>query len=118
MIRVKLFDGVEYPLTLYNGKAVIDLALSFFVDDCEEGVTNDEDFTFPNFVSAYMTVYNERTGRLIKTYSLTQSGASLVLNGSVSDMTFEDLGVYYYEIGYVITGGYEQVLMYGKLTVI
>lgn len=114
MIRNKIFDAEERPLVIYNQVAIIDLAMSFFTEQCQE----DEDFTFPNFSSAYFRVFNERLGRRIKNISLTRSGNELIMNASVSDMTFEDNGNYYYEIGYVQSGGYEFPLRYGLATVI
>lgn len=115
MIRNKIFDAEERPLQIFNQVAIIDLAMSFFTEECEE----DEDFTFPNFASAYFRVFNERLGRRIKNITnISQSGNQLILNASVSDMTFEENGRYYYEIGYVQTGGYEFPLRYGVATVI
>lgn len=115
MINTRLFEAKEYPLIIYNGQAVIDMAFRFFeVDEC----TGEEtDFDFPGYVSSYFRVYNERNGRLLLSLSLTRSGARLIFNGSISDMTFEDNGNYYYEIGYV-NSGYEQALRYGTLKVI
>lgn len=115
MIRNKIFDAEERPLQIFNGVAIIDLVMEFFTEECEE----DEDFTFPNYSSAYFRVYNERLGRRIKNLTnIANSGNALILNASVSDMTFEDNGKYYYEIGYVQTGGYEFPLRYGQATVI
>ena len=48
---------------------------------------------------------------------MTQSGTYLILNASINDMTFDDNGNYFYEIGYS-RGGYEQALRYGTLKVI
>jgi len=60
-------------------------------------------------------VYNERSGRRIKNITnISQSGSTLIIN--TNDMTFDDLGVYYYEIGYV-NSVYEITLMFGKLDV-
>lgn len=117
-IITKLFDGAETDLTLYNGQAIIDKEFYFTVVECFDGEDEEEDFTFPGFVSGYFRAFNERTGREIKDITMTRSGATMYLNASVSDATFEDLGRYYYEIGYVRTGGYDQVLRYGKLNVI
>lgn len=114
MLRVKLFDGVEEPLEVYNGQAIIDKSIEFFTEECDA----ETDFTFPSYASSYWRIYNERSGRLIKDYALSQSGASLIINNSILDMTFEDNGMYYYEIGYVQTGGYEVPLRYGQLRVI
>lgn len=116
MIRVKLFDGVEKDLALYNGQALINFGIEFFTEECDDDLDEDEvDYTFTSFVSGYFRVYNERLGKRIKNIAITQSGSSIVINSN--DMTFEDNGVYYYQIGYVATGGYDTVLMYGNLSV-
>lgn len=113
--RVRLFDGVEKKIEVYNGQAILDYAIEFFTkDEC-----NDEsDFGFPAYTSSYLRVFNERLGRQIKDISLSQYGGSLIINASVDDMTFDDNGTYYYEIGYVQAGGYEIVLSYGHIVVI
>ena len=113
--RVRLFDGVEKKIEVYNGQAILDYAIEFFTqDDC-----NDEtDFGFPSYNSSYLRVFNERLGREIKEINLTQSGGSLVINASADDMTFDDNGKYFYEIGYVQSGGYEIVLMFGPMIVV
>lgn len=115
MVNTRLFQGKEYSLVIYNGQAIVDKAFRFFtVVDC----TGEEiDFDFPDFAGAYFRVYNERSGRLIKNFTMTQNGPYLVVNSSVSEATFEDNGYYYYEIGYV-RGVYEQSLRYGTLKVI
>lgn len=114
MLRVKLFDGVEKPLEVYNQQAIIDKAIEYYTEECDV----ETNFTFPSYVSSFLRVYNERLGFEIKDIALGQSGFSLIINASVLDMTFEDNGVYYYEIGYTQTGGYDIVLQYGKFTVI
>lgn len=115
MLNTKLFTGEQYPLTVYNGQAIIDMAFRFFSESECDG--EETDFDFPDFAGAYLRVYNERLGREIKDLALTQSGATLVANLSALDMTFDDNGHYYYEVGYVMAV-YDQVLRYGKLIVI
>lgn len=118
MLRIKLFDGVEGNLVIYNRQAIINLDIQFYSEECDDDLLyEEEDFTFPGYVSSYLRIYNERIGRLIKDIVLAQSGGSLILNASVLDMTFEDNGNYYFEIGYVQSGGYEQVLKYGIVTI-
>lgn len=114
MLRSKLFDGVEEPLEVYNGQAIIDKAIEFFTEECDV----ETDFTFPSYSSSYFRVFNERLGIEIKDIALSHSGSSLIINASPDDMTFDDNGNYYYEIGYVQTGGYEIVLRFGKLSVV
>lgn len=119
MLRVKLFDGVEQPLEVYNRQAILDYEIQFFTEECDDDFTDEEvDFTFPSYASSYFRVYNERIGRLIKDIALSRSGGALIVNASVLDMTFEDNGNYYYEIGYVQSGGYEIALRYGILRVV
>lgn len=113
MDRFKLFDGVEQPMEVYNQIAIINKAIEFFTEECDV----ETDFSFPSYASSYFRVFNERLGREIKDIALSQSGASLIINASVADMTFEENGNYYYEIGYVQSGGYEIPLRFGKLTV-
>lgn len=110
----KFFHATEKTLVVYNQKAIIDFAFSFYTEDC----VDDTDFPFTGITTAYFRAYNERLGRLIKEISLTPSGYDLIFNASVADMTFEDNGNYFYEIGYVLPGGYEVALMYGVLTVL
>lgn len=117
MLRIKLFDGVEKELKMYNGMSVLDYAIEFFTEECDDDlIVEEEDFTFPNYVSSYLRIYNERSGRLLKSIALSQSGSTLIINSN--DLTLDDLGKYYYEIGYVQTGGYETTLMYGPYTAI
>ena len=116
MVNTRLFEGKEYPLVIYNGQAAINRAIRFYTTvSCPD--IEEIDFDFPDFVSAYFRVYNDRSERRIKNLVMTQYGPYLLLNGSVQDMTFEDEGDYYYEIGYN-RGGYETALRYGKLHVI
>lgn len=115
MLKNKLFQAKEYSLIIYNGQPIIDKAFGFFTKDCDG---EEEDFDFPDYVSSYLRAYNERNGRLLLTLALTQSGRYLIANASASDATFEDNGNYWYEVGYVRTGGYEQALRYGVLQVV
>ena len=114
MLKSKLFQGNEYPLYIYNGEALISKAFRFWYEDCDNVETV---FDFPDYVSSYFKVYNERLGRVIRTIALTRSGTYLVANTSEVDMTFDSNGNYYYEVGYIMAGGYEQVLRYGKLQI-
>lgn len=118
MLNTRLFEGKEYSLVIYNRQALINRAFRFFtVVDCIDVTYEEIDFDFPDYVSSYLRIYNERLGRLVLDLPLTQSGAYLIANASISDMTFEDNGNYYYEVGYN-RGGYEQALRYGLLQVL
>jgi len=112
MIISKLFQGTEYPLEIYNGQPIIDMGFQFVYDECG----TETDFTFPDYVSSDLLVYNERLGRLIKTIPLTRNGNILIVNSTDTD--FDDNGNYFYEVVYLMSGGYEQVIRYGLLKVI
>lgn len=115
MLNTKLSLGKEYTLTVYNKQALIDVAFRFYTQDNCDGETVD--FDFPDYDSSYFRVFNTRSGRKIKEFALEHDGAYLIANASVLEMTFEQTGNYYYEVGYV-RSGYEQALRYGKLIVI
>jgi hypothetical protein len=118
MLRLKLFDGVEKEIKVYNTQAIVDLDIQLYSEECDDDLlVEEEDFTFPGYASSYFRIYNERLGTRLKNISLSRSGGSLILNASVLDMTFDQNGKYYYEIGYV-NSVYETVLVYGKLKVV
>lgn len=118
VINTRLFEGKEYGLQVYNAQALINRAFRFFtVFDCPPEPYEEIDYDFPDYVSSEMRIYNERDGRLIKTFALDRSGPYLIANVSVLDMTFDSLGNYYYEVAYT-RGVYDQVLRYGTLNVI
>lgn len=116
-LNTKLFDGEEKTLTVYNGEAIIDQLLYFYATEFCDLEETQIDFDFPDYTSSYFRAFNERDGRLLVEVSLSRDGAYLIFNASASDMTFDDLGNYFYEIGYV-RGVYEQVLRYGTLQVL
>lgn len=118
--RVEMFAAEEEDLIAYNAKAIIQLSFAFYFDT--DGIVNDEtNFNFPGFISPYLYIYNERSAHqiLIKSFvnQLSVSGNIMLLNASVADMTFNDVGKYYYELGYIQTGGYETPLRYGNFFV-
>ena len=109
------FIAQEADLTFYNAKAILNLALTIVYDDSTE--TN---FGFAGYVSAYLRVYDDRERtQLIKNFTtqISRNSNVLVLNCSVTDMTFEDQGTYYFELGYS-NSGYEVPLRYGKFMMI
>ena len=118
MIKVKLFSGREKNLVAYNGQALLNFGFEFMLEVCDNTLDiTEEPYDFSDFVSGYFHVFNERTGRRVKNIPTdAPSGAAIIINSN--DMLFEDLGDYYYEMGYLQTGGYEIVLMYGILTVV
>lgn len=118
MLNTRLFEGKEYQLVIYNQQALINRAFRFYTVVCVDDFPSEEiDFDFPDYVSSYLRIYNQRLGRLVIDLPLDQSGPYLIANAGTSQMTFEDNGDYYYEVGYN-RGGYEQALRYGTLHVI
>lgn len=112
MINNKLFQATEEPLQIYNGMPIIDLGIQFYYLECN----TETEFDFPGYVSSSLQIYNERSGRLLKTIPLTQNGNILTVNST--DTVFEVNGNYFYEVTYLMTGGYEIVIRYGIVTVI
>lgn len=114
--RVYGFEADNEDLVFYNGQAVIDLGIYYYFDDEDETA-----YTFPGYSSSYMNVYDsDERNYLVKalTTQITRNSNVQVINASESDMTFNDgPGKFYYELGYVRSGGYEIALRYGNLFV-
>lgn len=108
-----LFTATEQDLEVYNFAPLINLQVS---------ITNDDGtiFPFPGYVSSLFKVYSTRGGIQLKNISSQISLSSNVLyfNCSQQDMTFEDNGKYYYELSYIMSGGYTFLLQYGNLIVL
>lgn len=115
IINTRLFEGKEYELSVYNEQAIINMGIRFYTIDCDG---NETAFDFDGFDSAYFKVYTERRGRTLKTIIPTRSAEYLIINASESDMTFDDDGKYFYEVGYIMSGGYDIVLRYGQFNVL
>ena len=105
----------EDELILKNGEALIDVPHLVYNED-------ETEFDFAAYVSSYMYVYQSKdiSAKRIKEYTtqITRNANAQVFNCSESDMTFTSLGSYWYEIGYVRSGGYEVALRQGILKVI
>lgn len=101
-------------LVLKNGEAWIDITHIVYNEDGTE-------FDFPAYVSSYFRVFQSKdiNAKKIKEYTtqITRSGNVQIFNLSVADMTFGSYGTFWYEIGYVRSGGYEQALREGDLIV-
>jgi hypothetical protein len=109
------FFAFNENLRVYNGKAIINLVVPFYEEDLETPFSFSDDIG-----SYYFKVYDERLGHTIKNFSsqVSRSDNNLIMNLSVADMTFDDNGKYYYEIGYIRSGGYDELLRYGVLIVL
>lgn len=110
IIRTYGFEGMEGELSFYNRQAVTDLALYFYLDD-----DNSTAYGFTGYASAWLRVYDstERNYQIKNfTSQLSRNSNAIVMNASVSDMTFNEPGKYYFELGFV-RSGYDVVLRYG-----
>lgn len=111
----KLFYGVEWELTHYNGKGV-DQQITFYQED---GTTS---FDFSALGAIIIEIYDEREGRLLFSFSdadyISVTGNIVLLTIPYSAITFSDLGNYYYHLYWTVSGGYDNTLMYGTFKVI
>lgn len=108
----RLFQGSEYPLQMYNNQPIIDTGFEFFSNSCDGDVM----FDYPNYFASYFRIFNERLGKRIKNVELHREG--YVLYFDEAKLSLETNGNYYYEVVYIMAGGYEIVLRFGTLTVI
>ena len=112
--RVNMYMGEEEDLVIYNGAAILNLTFTFWFED-------NTAFTFTGYSSAYFNVYSNRGvgSYLIKSFTsqISRTSNILIMNCSVSDMTFDSNGKFYYEMGYVQSGGYAVPLRFGQLIV-
>ena len=107
-------DGDGLTIQVYNGHPIIDYPITFTYEDMGEA------YAFNGFSSAFFRIFDGRGPKKVKNFTsqVSRNAGNLVINCSSSDMTFSITGKYYYEIGYVRSGGYEIVLQYGELIVI
>ncbi len=107
-------DGDSLTIQVYNRHPIIDYPINFTYED------TGEDYAFNGFSSAFFRIFDGRVTKKVKDFTsqVSRNAGNLVINCSSSDMTFTNTGKYYYEIGYVRSGGYEIVLQYGELIVI
>lgn len=107
-----LFIAQEGGLECYNGQALLNFIIT---------VNNSDNtaFGFSGYISAFLNIYQSRNQTLLKSFinQISRNSNNLVLNCSSSDMTFNDNGTYYFELGFIQSGGYTIVLRYGVLTV-
>ncbi len=109
----RLFEAKEYLLEVFNKQPIIEVGFQFMYEDCDG---EDVAFELTGFVSGYTKVYNERLGRVIKIWPMALAGTN-VLYFMEQNTTFPTNGNYWYETFYVMSGGYEIRLRYGKLIV-
>lgn len=105
------FIAQEKNLVFYAGKPLINKRHAF-VDQ------NGNAWDFSDAIGFTFIVWEEREGGIEVIHwsdpdNLGASGNEIILNAPASD-TDIDLGKYYYEIEYLIAGGYPVLVAYGQ----
>jgi hypothetical protein len=107
------FIAQEKNLVFYKGKPIINRIHDFY-----DLAGNSWDFS--DAIGYFMNIYEEREGgiQVIEwtdtAGNLSNSGNFIYLNAPSSDSANLELGKYYYELGYLVAGGYEVLLGYGQ----
>jgi hypothetical protein len=109
------FIAYEKELFFYSGKPVLNKVHAFY--DRFENPWN-----FSAAVGFTFKVWEEREGGYLmiswsSPANLANSGHEITLNSPASDTAIER-GNYYYEIEYLLAGGYSVLIGYGKATFI
>jgi len=105
------FIAQEKELYFYSGKPVLNKVHRFFD-------INGNDWDFSAATGFTFKIWEEREGgyQIINWTSptnLTNSGNEITLNAPVSDTSIER-GNYYYEIEYIVSGGYAILIGFGR----
>lgn len=107
----KQFSAFEKTLIFYAGKPIINHQ-NAFLDDCSLPKSFDDAIAFT------LKIWEERTGGLqvinwSSPENLSVSENIIFLNAPAEDTDIET-GKYYYELAYIIAGGYEVLITYGQ----
>jgi hypothetical protein len=105
------FIAQEKNLVFYAGKPIIDRVHNF-VD------LSGNAWDFSPAIGYTFKIWEEREGGILvidwsDPNNLSSSGGSIILNAPATD-TAIDRGKYYYEIEYLIAGGYPVLVAYGQ----
>lgn len=98
-------------LNFYAGKSIIDRRHAFFD-------TDGNDWDFSSATGFTWKIWEEREGGLLmiswtSPTNLASSGNEITLNAPSTDTDIEK-GKYYYEIEYLVAGGYSVLIAYGE----
>lgn len=112
------FIAQQKALVFYAGKAVLNKRHAFFD-------INGDPWNFSSAVGYTFKIWEEREGgRLMISWTSptnlelsTTNTNEIILNAPVDDTSIER-GKYYYEIEYLISGGYSILIAYGQATFI
>lgn len=105
------FIANKKDVVFYTGKAILNKVHAFFdVDGSDWNFSLATGFTFK--------IWEEREGGLLmiswtSPTNLAVSGNELTLNSPASDTNIER-GKYYYEIEYLLSGGYTVLIAFGE----
>lgn len=105
------FIAQEKELYFYSGKAVLNKRHAFYD-------INGDEWNFSLAIGYTFKIWEEREGGALliswdQTANLSNSGHEIILNAPASDTALER-GNYYYEIEYLIAGGYTILIGYGR----
>jgi hypothetical protein len=104
------FIAQEKDLVFYSGKAVLNKVHRFYD-------INGDDWNFSVATGYTFKIWEEREGGLLlidwsSPTNLAASGNEITLNAPSADTDIE-IGRYYYEMEYIISGGYTILIAYG-----
>jgi hypothetical protein len=103
------FIAQEKELVFYAGKAILNKVHSFYD-------VNGDDWNFQDATGFTFRIWEEREGGLLMIdwddTNLANSGNEITLNAPATDTDIER-GKYYYEIEYLVSGGYSVLIAYG-----
>jgi hypothetical protein len=106
------FIAQEKDLVFYTGKPIINRVHRFYD-------INGDDWNFSAATAFTFKIWEEREGGLLMidwsdtTGNLANTGNEITLNAPSTDTDIER-GKYYYEMEYVIAGGYTILIAYGQ----
>jgi len=105
------FIANKKDLVFYAGKAVLNKVHAFY-DVC------DSPWNFNDAIGFTFTIWEEREGGLLmiswtSPENLAVNGNEVTLNAPAIDTAIER-GKYYYEIEYLVAGGYTVLIAYGE----
>jgi hypothetical protein len=105
------FIAQRKDLVFYKGKAILNKVHSFYD-------INGALWDFSLAVGFTLKIWEEREGgqQVVdwnSTYNLAVSGNEITMNAPAEDSDIE-LGRYYYEIEYLVAGGYSILIAYGE----
>lgn len=106
------FIAQRKDLTFYAGKPILNKVHAFFD-------VNGDDWNFSLATAFTFKIWEEREGGLLMitwldtTGNLAVSGNEITLNAPATDTDIER-GKYYYEIEYLVAGGYPILIAFGE----